>query len=246
MNLTELKNIITPIIRWYNNHTDDDLLKNIYFCAEQIEEFLDEHPKNTEWRLKLTRLYFCTPAEDYEMCVETLEKIFKYDAYNIRATLMYAFFEDYFLGTVSEKTLARLKLTTPITCCEKSMVLLAMSWHYSHFNKKTAKSLLKRAASVCEHCIEPWFHLTYENNNQVENMICANYIARFIAKNASLISRKHDEYMISVDDFFDTWYKGYFQHDWVNRDRLFKMYGKIDFCSSVLRCASITTSYHKG
>lgn len=234
MNATRLNNTIMPIVRWYDEHEDNNFVNNVHFCAHQIEEYLEDHPADTEWWLRLANLYFETPIEDYEMIIDSLEEIFTYDPYNLQATLMYAFAEDYFIAGVREKTFARLKSVKPISCCDKSMVFLAMSWRYSSRRKHEAQMFLRSAAASCGHCIAPWIKIIHSSKNLLEKMVCSNYVIGFIKKNPHLINKKYTESMINVDQFFDEWYRGYFTRSWSQAALREYMYGVLDRQSSAL------------
>lgn len=227
MNSAELRNRIAPIIEAYDNDVGSNF-DAIYECAALINEYLMDNPQDTEWLLRLADLYVAPPVEDQVLTFETLERIFAYDPLNLQAILMYAFFEFYFFGTVSEKTLTKVEFAPQKTCCDASMVLLAMARYYEYIDEAKKKLMLKKSAIACAHCIEPWRSLAYGSTGTVEGMVYGNHVLRFIARNAHLINQEYEELIINLDQFFDEWYRGYFVMPWVIKDMQRLAYGRLN------------------
>jgi tetratricopeptide (TPR) repeat protein len=73
-----------------------------------IEEYLEKNPKDTEVWLRLAMLEFTPPFENPEIISEYLHKIFKYDPYNIYATITLACIQDVLRGEITEEVFEKL------------------------------------------------------------------------------------------------------------------------------------------
>lgn len=217
-----IKTIETPSQRW----------ESAELGASTIEGYLANHPHDTEWFLRLARAYFS--IADIEQNFVPLNKVFECDAMNLEAILMYAFFDFYRFGQVSEKVFTKLQFATPVTCCDKAMILLAISWYYEYLDGAKKILILEASAAVCRHCIRSWKFLSYSQNS-VRRMIYSNYVLQFIIHNPHLINRDNGESFISLEEFFDEWYRGYYVPEDDLKRITQNVYGSIRMQSKALR-----------
>ena len=114
-----------------------------------LMSYLESHPEDTEMWLKLIKVEFTSPFEDYERIEKYVTTLLEYDENNVQGLLALAYAQRAYRGDVSDDLFVRLQRCCDITTDKKllSMLYLAIAWYYSWYSlrdeKKHELSLLR-------------------------------------------------------------------------------------------------------
>ncbi|MGB8367612.1 MAG: tetratricopeptide repeat protein [Candidatus Babeliales bacterium] len=175
-----------------------------------IEEYLEKNPKDTEVWLRLAMLEFTPPFEDPEMISEYLYGIFKYDPYNIYATITLACIQDVLRGEITEEIFEKLNTLSSDSPELNSMIELEKAKYYQcKDNDALYEKYLLNSIRDCNKHVKNYKYLAYLYKQQGKKKE-AKQLAQKALSNVKVIYGENSPItdVTDIEEFINEYIKG--------------------------------------
>lgn len=181
-----------------------------------LENYLEDHPQDTEIWLKRIRLEFNSPWEDYDRIEKYVNSILAYDRNNIQSLLILAYAQKAYRGKINDNLLIHLQAMSNEVVNKEllSMICLAIAWFYLYKNEQEYEKEYEKWL------LQSMFHYNKYIKHYVllgqlylkrGNLIQAKNIFNLAIANIHNVSKNNDlsSDVTDIDSFFDEFFKGY-------------------------------------